>query len=79
MFAGGCDIERTYDGPKLPQRENGEYYMSREFIHAMIEYFKSGKTLPKRCVRGLVWFPSSLTSIYADTYGKSSLARIMFS
>ncbi|KAI0093249.1 Metallo-dependent phosphatase-like protein [Irpex rosettiformis] len=47
---GGCDLDKTYDGPKLPTTENGQYHMSRDFIHQMFEYFKEGKTLPKRYV-----------------------------
>ncbi|EKM54502.1 uncharacterized protein PHACADRAFT_58827 [Phanerochaete carnosa HHB-10118-sp] len=47
---GGCDLDRTYDGPKLPQSENGKYSIDLDFIHAMLELFKAGKTLPRRYV-----------------------------
>ncbi|KAI0341951.1 phosphoprotein phosphatase [Trametopsis cervina] len=51
---GGCDLDKAYDGPKLPQDENGLYSMSRDFIHEMLEYFKTGKTLPRRYVWEIV-------------------------
>ena len=52
-LTGGCDLDKTYDGPKLPADEDGQYYMSRDFIHQMHEYFKQGKTLPRRSVSQL--------------------------
>ncbi|KAI0695456.1 phosphoprotein phosphatase [Cytidiella melzeri] len=51
---GACDLDKTYDGPKLPTDDNGTYSISRDFIHKMIEYFKSGKTLPRRYVWEIV-------------------------
>ncbi|PCH43789.1 protein phosphatase 5 [Wolfiporia cocos MD-104 SS10] len=47
---GGCDIERDYNGPKLPMNDEGKYGINAEFIQAMIEWFKDGKTLPRRYV-----------------------------
>ncbi|CAA7261672.1 unnamed protein product [Cyclocybe aegerita] len=47
IVEGGCEIDATYAGPKLPQ-ENGKYYMTAEFIQEMIQWFKEGKTLHKR-------------------------------
>jgi hypothetical protein len=44
---GACEVDRTYDGPKLPQQD-GKYHMTQEFIQEMIEWFKQGKFLPKR-------------------------------
>ncbi|GJE92199.1 C-terminal metallophosphatase domain-containing protein [Phanerochaete sordida] len=51
---GGCDLDRTYDGPKLPQTEDGKYTINLDFIHAMLELFKAGKTLPRRYVWEIV-------------------------
>ncbi|KAF9568058.1 phosphoprotein phosphatase [Agrocybe pediades] len=44
---GGCDIDPSYNGPKLPS-ENGKFHVSLEFIQDMIKWFKEGKTLAKR-------------------------------
>ncbi|KAH8093931.1 phosphoprotein phosphatase [Cristinia sonorae] len=51
---GGCDLDRTYTGPKLPQDDDGKYTITLEFVHAMLEYFKEGKTLPRRYVWEIV-------------------------
>lgn len=48
MNAGGCDLERDYKGPTLPVDDNGKYSINIDFINAMIEWFKEGKTLPRR-------------------------------
>ncbi|KAH9485179.1 Serine/threonine-protein phosphatase T [Psilocybe cubensis] len=45
---GGCEVDSNYTGPKLPQSEDGKFYMTQEFLQEMIEWFKQGKTLPKR-------------------------------
>ncbi|GLB37620.1 putative PPP5 TPR repeat region [Lyophyllum shimeji] len=50
---GGCEVDKTYAGPKLTY-ENGKYSITHEFIKAMIEWFKEGKTLPKRYVWEIV-------------------------
>ncbi|KAG5648620.1 hypothetical protein DXG03_003231 [Asterophora parasitica] len=50
---GGCDVEKTYAGPKLAQ-EDGKFKITLEFIKAMIEWFKEGKMLPKRYVWEIV-------------------------
>lgn len=47
---GGCDVDKTYDGPQLPQLEGGKYGITQEFITGMIQWFKDGKKLPKRYV-----------------------------
>lgn len=47
-FSGGCDLDKSYEGPKLPQSEDGKFSITLDFIHAMIEWFKAGKTLPRR-------------------------------
>ena len=46
IASGGCDVEKTYAGPKLPQDDSGKYSINLEFVHAMLEWFKEGKTLP---------------------------------
>ncbi|KAH6914307.1 phosphoprotein phosphatase [Coprinopsis sp. MPI-PUGE-AT-0042] len=51
---GGCDVDRSYAGPVLPQNEDGKFYMTIEFIKEMIEWYKSGKNLPKRYVWEIV-------------------------
>ncbi|TFK44404.1 protein phosphatase 5 [Crucibulum laeve] len=50
---GGCDVEKTYAGPKLVL-ENGKYKITHEFVKEMILWFKEGKALPKRYVWEIV-------------------------
>ncbi|KAF9010505.1 phosphoprotein phosphatase [Cyathus striatus] len=50
---GGCEVDKAYTGPKL-EEENGRYNITHQFIKDMIEWFKSGKTLPKRYVWEIV-------------------------
>ncbi|KAF8650446.1 hypothetical protein AX16_005249 [Volvariella volvacea WC 439] len=50
---GGCDLEKTYTGPKLVF-EDGKYSITLEFVRDMIQWFKEGKTLPKRYVWEIV-------------------------
>ncbi|OJA13066.1 hypothetical protein AZE42_01901 [Rhizopogon vesiculosus] len=45
---GGCDVEKAYAGPHLSSAEDGKYVMTEEFIKGMIDWFKSGKNLPRR-------------------------------
>lgn len=45
---GGCDLDKTYAGPKLPQAEDGSYKIDLEFVQAMMAWFKEGKALPRR-------------------------------
>jgi serine/threonine-protein phosphatase 5 len=47
FVAGGCEVDAVYAGPKLPS-EDGNFYMTQEFIQQMVQWFKDGKTLPKR-------------------------------
>lgn len=53
---GGCDLtENNYTGPELPvvsTTADGKpkYGISLEFVEGMLEWFKSGKTLPRRYV-----------------------------
>ncbi|KAJ7925006.1 phosphoprotein phosphatase [Mycena leptocephala] len=46
---GGCDVEKTYTGPKLPFAD-GKHSITHEFVTEMIQWFKDGKALPKRYV-----------------------------
>ena len=48
LVPGGCNLDKTYEGPKLPTREDGSYTINGEFIKNMVEWFKAGKTLPRR-------------------------------
>jgi len=50
---GGCELDSNYLGPTLPS-ENGKYYMTPTFFQSMIDWFKDGKTLPKRYVWEIV-------------------------
>ncbi|KNZ72930.1 Serine/threonine-protein phosphatase T [Termitomyces sp. J132] len=50
---GGCDVDTSYAGPQL-DLEDGKYKITYEFIKAMIQWFKDGKTLPKRYVWEIV-------------------------
>lgn len=50
---GGCEVEKSYNGPKLAY-DDGKYSITLQFIKDMIEWFKSGKTLPKRYVWEIV-------------------------
>lgn len=54
VIVGGCDLDKTYSGPKLSVTDEGTYQITPEFIDKMIEWFKSGKTLPKRYVWEIV-------------------------
>ena len=52
-FWGGCELDANYLGPTLPS-ENGKYYITPTFLQSMIDWFKDGKTLPKRYVWEIV-------------------------
>jgi serine/threonine-protein phosphatase 5 len=45
---GSCEIEKNYEGPKLGKTDDGKYKITIEFIRSMIQWFKDGKTLPRR-------------------------------
>lgn len=51
---GGCEVDKSYTGPKLTY-ENGKYSINQQFIKDMIEWFKNGKTLPKRYVWEIIF------------------------
>lgn len=46
-------MESSYNGPKLLQ-EDGKYQISLEFVQQMIEWYKDGKSLPRRYVWEIV-------------------------
>lgn len=50
---GECEVDPKYAGPKLEQKD-GKYTITLEFVHAMMEWFKDGKALPKRYVWEIV-------------------------
>ncbi|KAH9811735.1 Metallo-dependent phosphatase-like protein [Melampsora americana] len=50
---GGCEVEPSYTGPMLSKGPNG-YQPNETFIKEMLEWFKQGKTLPKRWVYEIV-------------------------
>lgn len=69
---GGCDLDKAYAGPKLPQDEDGKYTISLEFIKGMLEWFKEGKTLPRRSARFYPWRIQLNSEVIApDMSGKS--------
>ncbi|KAI0256163.1 Metallo-dependent phosphatase-like protein [Lactifluus subvellereus] len=45
---GSCEVEKNYGGPKLGRTDDGKYKITIEFIRSMIEWFRDGKTLPRR-------------------------------
>jgi serine/threonine-protein phosphatase 5 len=45
---GACEVEKTYEGPKLEKTDDGKYKITIEFIRSMFQWFKDGKTLPRR-------------------------------
>ncbi|CCM01501.1 uncharacterized protein FIBRA_03555 [Fibroporia radiculosa] len=51
---GGCEVDRDYQGPALPTTDEGKFSIDLDFINAMIEWFKDGKTLPRRYVWEIV-------------------------
>lgn len=46
-------MDKAYAGPKL-EEVDGKYNITEAFIQGMIEWFKAGKTLPKRYVWEIV-------------------------
>ncbi|KAJ3829954.1 phosphoprotein phosphatase [Lentinula raphanica] len=51
---GGCELDKSYSGPKLDVTDEGKYQITSDFVEGMIEWFKNGKTLPKRYVWEIV-------------------------
>jgi len=45
---GSCEVEKTYQGPTLETTDDGKYKITIEFIRSMLQWFKDGKTLPRR-------------------------------
>ena len=54
IFVGGCELDKSYSGPKLDVTDEGKYQITSDFVEGMIEWFKNGKTLPKRYVWEIV-------------------------
>ncbi|KAI7967856.1 hypothetical protein MJO29_001133 [Puccinia striiformis f. sp. tritici] len=50
---GACELDNSYTGPMLSKTEDG-WKPSLEFIQGMLEWFKAGKTLPKRWVYEII-------------------------
>ena len=53
-LTGGCDVAASYSGPKLAPLEDGKFGITSKFVHDMIQWFKDGKTLPRRYVWEIV-------------------------
>lgn len=53
ILEGGAELPSDYTGPRLAQGETGPS-ISPKFITDMLEYFKSGKMLPRRLVWDIV-------------------------
>lgn len=45
---GACEVEKTYEGPKLETTDDGKFKITIEFIRSMMQWFKDGKSLPRR-------------------------------
>lgn len=54
LLLGGCELDRTYAGPKLETTDDGKYKITLDFVRSMIQWFKDGKALPKRYVWEIV-------------------------
>ncbi|KAI0374053.1 protein phosphatase 5, partial [Pilatotrama ljubarskyi] len=51
---GGCDVDKGYTGPVLPTNDEGKYAINAEFVRNMIQWFKEGKSIPRRYVWEIV-------------------------
>jgi serine/threonine-protein phosphatase 5 len=47
-------MDKTYTGPKLDSLPEGKYGISPQFVRSMIQWFKDGKSLPRRYVWEIV-------------------------
>lgn len=45
---GACEVEKSYEGPKLETTEDGKFKITIEFVRSMMQWFKDGKSLPRR-------------------------------
>lgn len=50
---GACELDNSYSGPILEKTANG-WKPSLKFVEEMLEWFKAGRTLPKRWVYEIV-------------------------
>ena len=41
-------MDKVYAGPVLPTTDDGKFTVNIEFVRKMIEWFKDGKSLPRR-------------------------------
>jgi len=51
---GGCEVDKSYTGPKLDTLPEGKFGISPQFVRSMIQWFKDGKALPRRYVWEIV-------------------------
>lgn len=54
LTLGGCDVDKNYTGPKLETLEGGKFGITLEFVKSLTQWFKDGKTLPRRYVWEIV-------------------------
>ncbi|KAI0745788.1 Metallo-dependent phosphatase-like protein [Earliella scabrosa] len=47
---GTSAVDKVYTGPVLPTTEDGKFTVNIEFVRKMIEWFKDGKSIPRRYV-----------------------------
>jgi serine/threonine-protein phosphatase 5 len=45
---GACEVEKSYQGPRLETTDDGNFKITIEFIRSMMQWFKDGKALPRR-------------------------------
>lgn len=69
-FLGSCEVDKSYGGPKL-ELVDGNYKITAEFVDAMLEWFKSGKTLHRR----IVW--EIVLGCYNELLKEESLTEIV--
>jgi serine/threonine-protein phosphatase 5 len=48
IVEGACEVEKNYEGPRLETTDDGKFKITMEFIRSMMQWFKDGKTLPRR-------------------------------
>ncbi|KAI0743490.1 phosphoprotein phosphatase [Daedaleopsis nitida] len=51
---GGCDVDKTYTGPVLPTSDDGKFAIDIDFLRKLIDWFKEGKSIPRRYVWEIV-------------------------
>jgi len=48
LCEGACEVDKNYEGPKLETTDDGKFKITMDFIRSMMQWFKDGKTLPRR-------------------------------